>query len=293
MWTRKELKDNAKAALKRNYWKVVLVSLLIIVLGGGLNSTFLHRGSGGNGDSQEAVSVPVGEENDVLISKYTLENENLIRIEGNENDNIIAVSDSVAEAVGDAVEDALTAALPDTAEDEEVMTAVLVAFLVVFLVVAAVGFAVVVAVDVFLVNPLCVGAQRFMLKCVDGTGNVGELGFAFDHSYLNNVKVSFYRDMYVFLWTLLFIIPGIYKKYQYYMVDYILAENPDMPYREVLNRSKEMMNGQKWKTFVLDLSFIFWHMLAMFTCGITEIFYVRPYKNLTRASLYRTLCRND
>ena len=97
------------------------------------------------------------------------------------------------------------------------------------------------------------------------------------------------RDLYVFLWALLFLIPGIYKKYQYYMVEFILAENPDMPYREVLERSRKMMDGQKWNAFVLDLSFILWHMLSFVTCGISEIAFVQPYINLTRAALYRAL----
>ena len=99
----------------------------------------------------------------------------------------------------------------------------------------------------------------------------------------------FFRDLYVVLWSLLFIIPGIYKSYQYRMVSYILAENPDMPYKEVLQRSKDMMNGQKWKTFVLDWSFILWHMLGGITCGLAEVFYVAPYVNLTNAALYRQL----
>ena len=73
------------------------------------------------------------------------------------------------------------------------------------------------------------------------------------------------------------------------MVEYILAENPDMPYKEVLELSKKMMDGQKWKTFVLDLSFILWEVLGLFTCGILDIFFVAPYKYLTRAALYREL----
>ncbi|MCH5254851.1 MAG: DUF975 family protein, partial [Lachnospiraceae bacterium] len=147
--------------------------------------------------------------------------------------------------------------------------------------------------DIFLINPLMVGAQRFMLKSVDGTGDLSALGYLFDHSYINGVKAAFHRDLQIFLWALLFVIPGIYKKYQYYMVDYILAETPEMPWQEVLNLSKEMMKGQKWNTFVLDLSFILWHMLSLLTCGLLEIFYVSPYQYMTRASLYRRLSRPE
>ena len=64
-----------------------------------------------------------------------------------------------------------------------------------------------------------------------------------------------------------------------------------MDYREVLRASADMMNGHKWKAFVLDLSFILWHLGGLMTCGILEIFYVIPYQDLTCAALYRALSR--
>lgn len=172
---------------------------------------------------------------------------------------------------------------------EQKNIAVIVSFAVMLIVIIVVVLFIAIAVDVFLLNPLWIGAQRFLLKCVDDRGNISELGYTFDHHYLNGVKTAFLRDLHVLLWALLFIIPGIYKKYQYCMVEFILAENPDMPYREVLERSKKMMDGQKWNAFVLDLSFILWHMLGFITCGISEIAFVGPYINLTRAALYRAL----
>ena len=99
----------------------------------------------------------------------------------------------------------------------------------------------------------------------------------------------FHYDIRIALWYLLFIIPGIYKQYQYRLVPYILAERPDMPYREVLQRSAALMNGHKWKAFLLDLSFIPWHILGIITCFIVEIFYAAPYQALTSAALYRRL----
>jgi len=99
----------------------------------------------------------------------------------------------------------------------------------------------------------------------------------------------FYRDLYVILWALLLIIPGIVKMYQYYMVPYILTDNPDMEYRAALDKSREMMEGNKWKTFVLGLSFILWDFLGALTFGIVEVFYVQPYRHLTFAALYREL----
>lgn len=129
-----------------------------------------------------------------------------------------------------------------------------------------------------------------MLKSVDDKAEVKEVLYAFDHSYKNVVRTMFHKDIRVLLWSLLFVIPGIYKSYQYRMVSYILAEHPDTDYRQALQMSKDMMNGEKWHAFVLDLSFILWHMLGAITCGIVELFYVNPYIWLTDAALYRKLC---
>lgn len=269
MWTRKELKERAKEALKRNYWKAVLVSFLILMLGGGITPA---TAAGGNSSGQNADAIIA--ENDVII----LENESHIA----ETSEIAALVDEIADAADEVV--------ASTVEQlSQISMAMWITFTIVFIIVFFIAIAIIIAIDIFLINPLFVGIQRFMLKSVDGIGSIGELGFTFDHNYMNGVKTTFFRDLYITLWSFLFIIPGIYKKYQYYMVDYILAEYPDMPPKEVLECSKRMMDGHKWNTFVLNLSFILWHMLSVLTCGILEIFYVRPYLELTHAALYRTL----
>ena len=254
MWTRKELKQTAKEALKRNYWKVVLVSLILIMLGGGATPA---TASGGSASRSNVDSYKY----ELISGKFDSETGN--------------VAVSIA------------------SELEQTDAVVIATAVIVFMIIVIVVLVVIMAIAIFISNPLIIGARRFMLKSVYGEGRIAEVGYAFDHSYLNCVKTMFYREMYIFLWALLFIIPGIYKKYQYYMVEYILAENPEMPYKEVLELSKKMMDGHKWNTFVLDLSFILWHMLGVITCGITEILYVCPYINLTHASLYYALRRNN
>lgn len=108
-------------------------------------------------------------------------------------------------------------------------------------------------------------------------------------NYGNIVKTMFLRDLYLVLWTLLFIIPGVVKSYEYKMIPYLLAEYPDMSTKEVFAKSREMMNGQKMDTFILDLSFIPWSVLSSITAGIAGLFYVSPYKDATYAELYDTL----
>lgn len=274
MWTRKELKQRAKEALKRNYWKAVLVSLLITALAGVNPTPSTNR----TVVSDEEIGEALG---NAATDTSHLEKEDAYMIT-NVHTGVNAVVDTIGAGMIESGRRIVT-------EVEQMNPAAIVAFSVVILVFVFFFIAIMIVIDIMLINPLLIGAQRFMLKSVDGRGNIAELGYTFDHNYPNGVKTSLFRDLHIFLWALLFIIPGIYKKYQYYLVDYILAENPDMPHKEVLERSKQMMDGQKWNAFVLDLSFLFWHMLGFFTCGLSEIFYVRPYLYLTRASLYRTL----
>lgn len=141
----------------------------------------------------------------------------------------------------------------------------------------------------FIENPFLVGAQKLLLNCKDDNAQNNDIFFAFKNSYLNIVKTLFIQGLLTDLFMLLFIIPGIIKTYEYRMVPYLLVERPDMDWKEALNTSKEMMNGQKWNAFVLDMSFIGWHLLGLLTCGIVEAFYARPYSLLTNAELYCTL----
>lgn len=142
---------------------------------------------------------------------------------------------------------------------------------------------------IFVFRPLEVGARRFFIISRVQPADLNEIGFCFKNSYMNVVKVQFLRGLFTSLWSLLFIIPGIIKAYEYRMIPYILAENPGIDYSEAFQISKDMMYGEKWDTFVLDLSFIGWSLLSVFTCGLLAVFYVNPYVNLTNAELYDVL----
>lgn len=145
---------------------------------------------------------------------------------------------------------------------------------------------------VALVNPFSVGTYKYSLNAIRGEGNISDLGSGFDESYKRNVKVMFFYDLYSLLWTMLFIIPGLIKIYEYRMIPYILADNPDMDKKEVFSLSKSMMKGNKWRAFVLDLSFILWDFLSCITLGLVGTFWVAPYKLLTSAALYDELKQN-
>lgn len=147
-----------------------------------------------------------------------------------------------------------------------------------------------IAFRVFVGNVLETGCRRFYVENLYSNPGAKKILYGFNSgAYLNIVKTMFFRDLFVCLWSLLFVIPGIIKSYEYRMVPYLLAEYPDMPWQEAFARSREMMYGQKWRAFVLDLSFLGWNILSGITFGIVGIFYGRPYQDATDAELYDIL----
>lgn len=152
-------------------------------------------------------------------------------------------------------------------------------------------FAIVLAIlfSVFLKNPLKIGTTRMILNLKDNKAEFSDILSVFRNSYTNVVLIVFLKDLFIGLWTLLLIVPGIIKSYEYRMVDYILAENPEISREEAFARSREMMDGNKWDAFVFDLSFLGWHILGMITFGLVEIFYAAPYHFTSNAELYETL----
>lgn len=111
----------------------------------------------------------------------------------------------------------------------------------------------------------------------------------FSRSYKNIVKTMFFRNLFTILWSMLFVIPGIIKAYEYRMIPFILTENPDISMEDAFALSKRMMDKEKMNVFVLDLSFIGWSILGALSGGIFHIFYVNPYYQLTNAELYLVL----
>lgn len=146
------------------------------------------------------------------------------------------------------------------------------------------------AINVFLRNPLLVGVNRFYLKNAEQPAALKELGYSFAKGrYLKTVGAIVLVYVFVFLWSLLLVIPGIIKAFDYYLVGFILADDPDMSVMDALRKSKEMMKGHRWNTFVLNLSFLGWKLLGVLTLGIVDIFYTNPYVDATDAELYLAL----
>ena len=99
---------------------------------------------------------------------------------------------------------------------------------------------------------------------------------------------QFLVGLYTFLWTLLFIVPGIIKSFSYSMTPFILADDPNLTANQAITRSRELMDGHKWQLFVLSLTFIGWEILGALCFGI-GLLWVTPYKNAAYAAFYRQI----
>ena len=228
MWNRSELKSNAKLALKANYWKAVLVGLILSFI----------LGSGSTAAQNSARSST----------------------------------------------DGLT-------DIDPVMV-----FTVIGIILAAVFVAMVISIllSIFIWNPLEVGCQKFFINLSRVLAYIRKFPHLINYSSAAHIgMIMFLRGLFTGLWMLLFIIPGIVKSYEYMMIPYLLAEHPEMTRQEAFAESKQMMDGNKWDAFVLDLSFIGWTLLGVCTFGILLVFYVEPYIYLTRAELYHALKNNN
>lgn len=225
MWTRKELKKNARSLLFENYCKAVIVAVILTVL-----------------SSAGQVSV-----------SYTVKNAYLDRmIAGFSFRMLLALAFILAGA-------------------------------------ALLSIIVHLILTIFIWNPIEVGCERFFLDCKDESAKMTDMLFAFKNGYGHVGMVMLWRTIFNTLWYLLLIIPGIVKSYEYMMIPYLLADDPTLTKEKAFAESKAMMNGNKWKAFVLDLSFLGWDILGSVTFGIIKIFYADPYRYLTRAELYHTL----
>jgi len=107
-------------------------------------------------------------------------------------------------------------------------------------------------------------------------------------SFVNSIAVYLLQGIFTFLWGLLFVIPGIIKGYSYALSMYILRDHPEMEAMEVIDTSRAMMDGNKWRLFCLDLSFIGWYLLCAVTFGIAGL-YVGPYVQCARAQFYEAV----
>ena len=131
-----------------------------------------------------------------------------------------------------------------------------------------------------------VGYAKFNLNLVDRKTAAFENLFEYFSYWKTTAVARLLRTIYVLLWSLLFVIPGIVASLSYAMTDYILAENPELTSTEAIEQSKSMMYGNRFRFFCLQFSFIGWDILATLAFGIGHL-WLTPYKQAAYAAFYR------
>ena len=136
--------------------------------------------------------------------------------------------------------------------------------------------------------PMMYGYSIVMLSVMrGGEMNIGGLFDGFN-DFGRIVGTKLLQAIYTFLWMLLLVIPGIIKSYSYAMTDFILKDEPLLANNAAIEKSMAMMDGNKMKLFLLDLSFIGWAILCLFTFGIGFLF-LQPYVPSAHAAFYEDL----
>lgn len=148
------------------------------------------------------------------------------------------------------------------------------------------GIVIFILLKIFIQDVFKVGYKRYFLEQRRYQTNIKKILFPFKvRKNINIGIIILIKNIYNFLWSIT-IVGGIVKHYEYFMIPYVLAENPALKKKEAFKLSKQLMYNEKWNFFKLDLSFIFWNILNIITFGLLDIFFLRGYKECVYAEAY-------
>lgn len=144
--------------------------------------------------------------------------------------------------------------------------------------------------SILLMGPIEYGLCRVLTKTARGKNEIdfANLFDAFKEDFGSAVALGFLKNLFIVLWSLLLIIPGIIKSYSYAMSTFIQQDAEDKNWKTCIDQSRELMNGKKWKLFCLDLSFIGWYIVGFLCLGVGVLF-VEPYHQQARAEFYEDI----
>ncbi|MGL4484144.1 MAG: DUF975 family protein [Anaerovoracaceae bacterium] len=293
MWNRKELKKASRENLKNNYWTLIAVAFLIAFLTTQYGTTTaLFTMSDPKSGIENGKNVVESVEDKTLSKKvYDFFTGNAYLDEGYKSDGT-KLTENITATKG-----VLGTMIMGVSKASDIFynvyksyssfivshdvfggfMALLSAFLAFIL-------------YVFLANILIVGEKRVFLesRMYKKTRTKRILFVYHERKTFHVAKIMLIKGIFLILWA--FTIVGVFvKMYEYRMIAYLLAENPEMTRKEAFSLSKELMMGNKWKLFVLDLSFLPWLILGALTAGLVNIFFLNPYIRGTEAELYMNL----
>ncbi len=147
-------------------------------------------------------------------------------------------------------------------------------------------------ITILIIGPLTLGLAIFSLNISRDNNPQTDQLFAGFQNFGNSIVAYFLMGLFIVLWTLLLIIPGIIAALSYSMTFYIIADDDTIGPMEAIDKSKEMMDGYKWKYFRLNLRFFGWALLCILTLGIGFLWLI-PYINVSVAHFYDDLKKNQ
>lgn len=289
MWKRKALKKNTIASLKVNYWRMIAVCFLIAMLTTAYTSSTAVLNQYGPDtqmqdnypDASSAAGLPNSE---VIMDTFEqiTDTKNPVFFS---SPSVHTVTDYLIDMYtsGRSVSFSILRAVNSILDDHFNWSSV-------FL---AAGAIAILAYQFFAANILLIGERRFFLEARNyHQTRISKIFFLYKLRYLRNPAwIMFCRNIFQWLWNLT-IIGGFIKHYEYIMIPFILAENPAAKRSEAFQLSRQLMHGNKWKMFLLHLSFLGWQILAFLTFGILGFTFVNPYMTGTDAELYMKLRKN-
>lgn len=289
MWKRKELKAKAKQVVKNNYWTAIVVCFLIALLTGEFGTSIV-----GIWQSEDSVEPNYIIRNDNILIENEVNEEKLQ--EEKEKSAKIDEKKSMLNETQLKIWEAIEANLNSVTKSQKYIFKIWDAIEFFNLnqtklgIGLCLGAFIAFAFTIFIADPLIVAGRKYFLKArQEKNTKISILGEIFKKgNWINVAIIMFLRNIYTLLWYLT-IIGGIIKTYEYRMIPCILAENPKIKRKEAFQLSKEMMKGNKWKTFILDMSFFLWSFVSVLTFGLLNILYVNPYKAATTIELYMVL----
>ena len=145
--------------------------------------------------------------------------------------------------------------------------------------------------SIFVTDALTVGTYNYFIKNTDSKPSFKDIFSGFKVKYGRNIGTLLLVGIKLVLWSLLFIIPGIIKSFEYAIIPYILADDPEISSKDAFKKANQMMKGNKWRLFKLEFSFIGWFILCVLTLGIGTLF-LMPYISAATAEFYVELKNN-
>jgi uncharacterized membrane protein len=262
MWTRSDIKKQAKGALSGRYWRCVLMGLIFMVISNLISLIWSKL--------QQLIQ---------LIAHLP------VSLDEIQAGIVMKGMKAYMNAIFSLAGDTMPAEVTDMFKMYEGVESAY-PYIPILFVIAALTWTVVYT---FAYSHFTVGYNRFFINAASGSQKTSDIGFAFSNGYVNIAKIMFVYLTVTFIGFCLFIVPGVILTYKLIFVPYLLAENPHIKLSDAFHASARMTKGNKFKIFILQLSFIGWKLLSVLCiCGVGMIF-LMPYINETFAQLYLTL----